>query len=73
MDDKDVLINPNNVKFMDLLHICIKNFRNPRIRGSHHIFKTPWPDIQGLIYKKMEIWRSLRSCLESFQRNEDKI
>jgi hypothetical protein len=27
---------------MDLLHICIKNFGNPRINGSHHIFKTPW-------------------------------
>jgi hypothetical protein len=20
----------------------MKNFGNPRIRGSHHIFKTPW-------------------------------
>jgi hypothetical protein len=42
MADKDVLANPDNVKFMDLLHICIKNFGKPRIRGSHHIFKTPW-------------------------------
>jgi hypothetical protein len=40
--DKDLLSNPKNVKFMDLLQICMKNFGNPRIRGSHHIFKTPW-------------------------------
>jgi hypothetical protein len=40
--DKDALTNPDNVKFVDLLHICIKNFGKPRIRGSHHIFKTPW-------------------------------
>ena len=43
MGEKDVLSNPKNVKFSDLLQICIKNFGNPRIRGSHHIFKTPWP------------------------------
>jgi hypothetical protein len=42
MSDRDLLINPKNVKFLDLLHICMKNFGNPRIRGSHHIFKTPW-------------------------------
>jgi hypothetical protein len=42
VSDKDLLVNPKNVNFMDLLHICIKNFGNPRIRGSHHIFKTPW-------------------------------
>jgi len=34
--------NPKNVKFEDLLKICIKYFGKPRITGSHHIFKTPW-------------------------------
>jgi hypothetical protein len=43
MGNNDAIINPHNVKFADLLHICIKNFGSPRIRGSHHIFKTPWP------------------------------
>ena len=38
----EVLKNPNNVKFNDLLSICIKYFGKPRISGSHHIFKTPW-------------------------------
>ncbi|MCL2232484.1 MAG: hypothetical protein FWB99_05340 [Treponema sp.] len=42
MGEKNLLSNPNNVKFSDLLHICIEHFGKPRIRGSHHIFKTPW-------------------------------
>ena len=40
--DKDILNNSKNVKFSDLLTICIKYFGQPRITGSHHIFKTPW-------------------------------
>ncbi|GHV40394.1 hypothetical protein AGMMS49546_14210 [Spirochaetia bacterium] len=40
--EKDILANPKNVKFVDLLQICIKYFGNPRISGSHHIFKMPW-------------------------------
>jgi hypothetical protein len=40
--DKDILVNPKNVKFVELLQICIKHFGNPRITGSHHIFKMPW-------------------------------
>ncbi|MBF0360543.1 MAG: toxin HicA [Oligoflexia bacterium] len=38
-----MLDNPKNVKFVDLLKICIKHFGNPRIKGSHCIFTTPWP------------------------------
>jgi hypothetical protein len=37
-----ILDNPNNVKFIDLIAICKEYFGNPRITGSHHIFKTPW-------------------------------
>jgi hypothetical protein len=40
--DEDILSNPKNVKFKDLLNLCIKYFGTPRITGSHHIFKTPW-------------------------------
>ena len=36
------MVNPKNVKFVDLLQTCIKYFGNPRISGSHHIFKMPW-------------------------------
>jgi len=40
--EKDELSNPKNVKFDDLQKICTKYFGSPRIKGSHHIFKTPW-------------------------------
>ncbi|MBN2653238.1 MAG: hypothetical protein JXR63_12735 [Spirochaetales bacterium] len=39
---KKVFPNPKNVKFSELLNVCIKYFGEPRISGSHHIFKTPW-------------------------------
>lgn len=39
---KKIFENPKNVKFTDLLKVCIQYFGQPRIRGSHHIFKTPW-------------------------------
>jgi hypothetical protein len=40
--EDDILANPKNVKFVDLLQICTKYFGNPRVSGSHHIFKMPW-------------------------------
>lgn len=30
------------MRFHDLVNLCRKYFGEPRIRGSHHIFKTPW-------------------------------
>ena len=30
-------------RFSDLMKICRRYFGEPRVRGSHHIFKTPWP------------------------------
>jgi hypothetical protein len=39
---KNILDNPYNVLFDDLLAICHRHFGEPRISGSHHIFKTPW-------------------------------
>jgi hypothetical protein len=42
MNEQDILANPKNVKFSDLLQICTKHFGNPRIKGSHHVFKMPW-------------------------------
>ena len=43
--DEDIkkLSNPKAVRFRDLLAICERRFGQPRIRGSHHIFKMPWP------------------------------
>jgi hypothetical protein len=30
-------------RFSRLIKICEENFGAPRVKGSHHIFKTPWP------------------------------
>jgi len=32
-----------NIRFRELLTICMHFFGEARIRGSHHIFKMPWP------------------------------
>ena len=42
MGEKDDLSRATNVRFSRLLDICVRNFGTPRIRGSHHIFRTPW-------------------------------
>jgi len=31
-----------NLRFRELLAICVQFFGEPRRRGSHHIFKMPW-------------------------------
>lgn len=36
------LKNPKNVRFRDLLKICTELFGECRVKGSHHVFKTPW-------------------------------
>lgn len=41
--NKEILDNPGNVVFNKLLALCRSHFGEPRIAGSHHIFKTPWP------------------------------
>jgi len=41
--DENVLCNPKNVRFDDLLKICMKYFVDYRVKGSHYIFKMPWP------------------------------
>ena len=32
----------SQVSFKELLKICRQFFGEPRIKGSHHIFKMPW-------------------------------
>jgi hypothetical protein len=34
--------NPKNVRFADLAKVCEHYFGEPRQKGSHHIYKTPW-------------------------------
>lgn len=33
----------NEISFTDLYNVCKHYFGASRIKGSHHIFKTPWP------------------------------
>lgn len=32
-----------NIRFSEALRICREHFGGERVKGSHHIFKTPWP------------------------------
>lgn len=75
---RDNLANPHNVLFKDLLELCRKHFGEPRITGSHHIFKTPWKgdpriNIQkdGKMAKPYQV-RMVQKALEKLeeQKNE---
>ena len=39
---KQMTAHPNNVKFTDLCKVCTHYFGEPRQKGSHYIYKTPW-------------------------------
>jgi len=40
---KQMRDNPKDVKFDDLCKVCVYYFGEPRTKGSHQIYKTPWP------------------------------
>ena len=42
-DALEELEQSDNIRFARLLTLCTQFFGEPRINGSHHIFKTPWP------------------------------
>jgi predicted RNA binding protein YcfA (HicA-like mRNA interferase family) len=76
--DKSLLDNPKNVRFEDLLNLCRKYFGEPRIRGSHHIFKTPWAgdpfvNLQrdGKMAKPYQV-RDVRKALEKLEAEHGK-
>ena len=67
--------NFKNVKFSDLLNLCIKYFGKPRIRGSHHIFKTAWkgdPRINLQKDGKMAKTYQVKLVLKAIQKIEEK-
>ena len=73
--DKEKLKNVKNVLFNDLLNICIKYFGPPRIRGSHHIFKTPWKGMPFVNIQrdgKMAKPYQVRDILRAIERMEEK-
>lgn len=68
------LVNPKNVRFSDLLDICIQCFGDPRIKGSHHIFKMPWagnPRINLQRDGKMAKPYQVRQVIEAIKRLEE--
>ena len=76
---KDILANAANVAFIDLLEICRKHFGEPRIKGSHHIFKTPWQgdpriNIQkdGKMAKPYQV-RMVQKALEKLEEQKDAV
>lgn len=40
---EEIRNSPKGVRFSELKKICEHYFGECRIRGSHHVFKTPWP------------------------------
>ena len=40
---KQMQDNPRNIQFSDLRKVCMSYFGEPRVEGSHNIYKTPWP------------------------------
>jgi hypothetical protein len=42
-DTVEAMRNGSEVAFVDLYNVCRHYFGEPRVNGSHHIFKTPWP------------------------------
>ncbi len=39
----DIRSNPKSVSFSDALAVAEHYFGEPRVSGSHHVFKMPWP------------------------------
>ena len=75
--DEHVLDNPQNVRFEDLLRICTTHFGEPRIRGSHHIFKMPWAgdphrNLQkdGKMAKPYQV-KAVKRALEKLGENDE--
>lgn len=38
----EILKNPKNVRFADLVQVCEAFFGECRRNGSHHVFRVPW-------------------------------
>ena len=40
---QEIIRNPKDVRFADLCKVCEHYFGKGRQKGSHIIYKTPWP------------------------------
>lgn len=73
--DQKILENSKNVKFADLLKLCKQYFGEPRIAGSHHIFKTPWkgkPFVNIQKDGKMAKPYQVKQIMEAINKMEEK-
>lgn len=69
--------NPSSISFNDLLKLCRQHFGEPRVVGSHHIFKTPWPgdpriNLQrdGKMAKPYQVLQ-VRKAIEKLEKNHE--
>lgn len=66
--------NPRNIRFCDAKRVCQHYFGPPRVHGSHHVFRTPWPgdprvniqDRDGMVAPYQ-----VRQLLHAVERMED--
>ena len=70
-------IAPRSVRFADLMKVCRLYFGEPRIKGSHHVFKAPGsnPPIvdiqpQGTGVKLYQVRQVLSAIREIRERNK---
>ncbi|OPY16051.1 MAG: hypothetical protein A4E69_00320 [Syntrophus sp. PtaB.Bin138] len=75
---KLILSNPANVLFDDLVALCRRYFGEPRVRGSHFIFKMPWvgdPRINlqkdGKMAKPYQV-RDVKKAIEKMEAQHEK-
>lgn len=67
------------IRFRRLLSICEEYFGEPRIRGSHHIFKTPWPgdprinlqEDKGRVAKPYQVRQVMQALQKLQEENSD--
>lgn len=50
---KRMRVASKNIRFADMVQVCTAYFGSPRIRGSHHVFRTPWKDIPFVNLQEM--------------------
>ena len=66
--------NPRNVRFADLRKLCDRYFGQPRLHGSHLIYRTPWqgePRVNIQSSKGMAKPYQVRQALKAIARLEE--
>jgi len=53
-DIKKLEREARNTRFAALARVCQQYSGNERIKGSHHIFKTPWPGDPRINLQKLK-------------------